>query len=379
MSPMDPRDAARRLWLARAIAWALLFAGWTVLGALGHAAARAGAWPGLPLALWLASIGAMLSLGAPVRTSMRALSIGLVLAAAVAAGSLAAVEGGALAPLAGAALGWAALLVLASREVKALRVVQSRPAPAPIGPAAAGAALAWAVAADPLQAASRPFAVGAALLAAALLLVALRPRGAAPTAGCRAGLFDCSLPLPRGDWRTPRDWPLHAAALAMLPTMAALPAMAELCTVDGLGAASVAALHLAAMVGPACLMRALWPRPDRAALSATVAVLLAAGGLAFVLGPARGGLLAGMLLHAAAWSLAWAGPMLVRDPVPSRAGTRLTTLSALAAAAAVAAFAGAADVGGADALRAIHVALALSALGALPRSRAADGTPLSNR
>jgi hypothetical protein len=247
--------------------------------------------------------------------------------------------------------------------------------PAPIGPATLGAALAWAAAADPVQAVSRPFGIGLALLVDAALLVALRPPGAAPTAGCRAGLFDCSLPLPRGDWRTPSDWPLHAAALAMLPTMAALPVMAELCAADGLGAAPLAALHLAAMVLPACMLRALPARPGRSALSTVVAVLLAAGGLAFVLAPARDALLAGMLLHAAAWSLAWAGPMLARDPPPVPGGARATTVSAVAAAAAVAAFAAAADAGGADALRGIHVALAVLALGALPwpRSRTPAG------
>ncbi|MEI7447875.1 MAG: hypothetical protein WCK28_23505, partial [Burkholderiales bacterium] len=92
---MTVRDASRRLWLARAIAWALLFSGWTVLGALGHAAARAGAWPGLPLALWLASIGVMLALGTPIRTSMRGLAAGLLLAAATTAGALLAADGGA--------------------------------------------------------------------------------------------------------------------------------------------------------------------------------------------------------------------------------------------------------------------------------------------
>jgi hypothetical protein len=375
---MTVRDASRRLWLARAIAWALLFSGWTVLGALGHAAARAGAWPGLPLALWLASIGVMLALGTPIRTSMRGLAAGLLLAAATTAGALLAADGGARLPLAVAPVGWAALLVLASREVKALRAATTGPVPAPIGPAALGAAIAWAVAADPLQAASRPVGIAVALLAAAALLVALRPRDAAPTAGCRAGLFDCSLPLPSGDWRRPADWPLHAAALAMLPTMAALPTMAELCATDGLGPATLAALHLAAMVAPACLLAALPVRLGRGALSIAVAALLAAGGLAFVSGSGRDALLAGMLLHAAAWSLAWAGPMLARDPLPVRRDGRATTLSALAAAAAVTAFAAAADVGGADALRGIHAALALLAFGALG-ALGGWGTPARTR
>jgi hypothetical protein len=65
-----PRDTAR-LWRARAVAWSLLFGGWTVLGTLGHEAARAGAPPGLPLAVSLASIGLLLALGMRRASSMR--------------------------------------------------------------------------------------------------------------------------------------------------------------------------------------------------------------------------------------------------------------------------------------------------------------------
>ena len=122
-----------RLWLARAVAWSLLFGGWTVLGAVGHEAARAGALPGLPLAVWLASIGLLLALGMRRATSIRALTAGLAGAALLAVTALSAVQGAAPAPLLGAAFGWAALLVLASRLVKALRSGLPRGTPAPEG------------------------------------------------------------------------------------------------------------------------------------------------------------------------------------------------------------------------------------------------------
>jgi hypothetical protein len=361
---------AMRLWLARAVAWSLLFGGWTVLGAVGHEAARAGALPGLPLAVWLASIGLLLALGMRRASSMRALTAGLAGAALLAAAALSAVQGAAPAPLLGAAFGWAALLVLASRLVKALRSGLPRGTPAPIGPALAGAAIAWAVCGDPLRAAAQsPLAMGW-LLASAALLLALAPRGAPPVTGCAAGLFDCSLPLPRGGWGRAADWPLHAAALAMLPMMAALPEMAERCAADGLTARAVAALHLASMVAPAWLLRHRLGHWPRARLAGVVAACLGAGGLAISLGEQRGALLAGMLLHGVAWSLAWAGPMLARE---TRARGQMPAtrqcVTALATAAVVLLLAGAVATAGTDALRVAHGALALLALAGLVLAR----------
>jgi hypothetical protein len=366
----DARADATRLWLARALAWSLLFGGWTVLGALGHEAARAGAPPGLPLAAWLASIGLLLAIGMRRASSMRALSAGLAGAALLAAGALSAVQGAAPWPLLGAAFGWAALLVLASREVKALRARAPRGTPAPIGPALVGAAIAWSFCGDPLRAAAQTTLAAGWLLATAALLLALAPRRAPPVTGCSAGLFDCSLPLPRGGWGHPADWPLHAAALAMLPMMAALPAMAERCASDGFSASAVAGLHLASMVGPAWLLRGRiggWPR---ARLAGVAAALLGAGGLVIALGEHRGALLAGMLLHGTAWSLAWAGPMLVRV-APARAPTPAARqwVAALATAAAVALLASAVATAGTDTLRATHMALAVLGLSGLVIAR----------
>lgn len=362
----EGRDTATCLWLARAIAWSLLFGGWLALGALGHQAALAGAWPGMPLVIWVASIGTLLAAGAGTAIPMRALAAGLVGAAIVAAGSLARVDGASPLPLVGVACGWAALLVLSSRTVQALRAALRRRTPAPIGPAIAGACIAWAVAGDTDATASRTTLIGLFLLAASLVLVALRPRGAPPASGCRAGLFDCALPLPHRGWGVPSDWPMHAAALSMLPTMAALGPMAQLCAGDRLDPSSIGALHLAAMLVPAWLLRRPLASCPRALLGGIVAALLAAGGLLVAFGAHRDALLAGMLVHAVAWSLAWAGPMLARDlrthPPPGRAGAFGL---ALASAALVAALAAAVTASGEQALRIAHLALAAFALGAL--------------
>ncbi|MCA3178263.1 MAG: hypothetical protein O9345_11565 [Burkholderiaceae bacterium] len=372
---VEGRGSATRLWLARAIAWSLLLGGWLTLGALGHEAALAGAWPGMPLAAWLASIGALLAAGSGMAITMRALAIGLFAAAIVAASSLARVDGASPLPLVGAAFGWGALLVLSSRTVKALRAALPRRTPAPIGPALVGACIAWAVAGDTGTVASRTTLVGLFLLAASLALVALRPRGAPPATGCRAGLFDCALPLPHRGWGTPRDWPMHAAALSMLPTMAAFGPMAQLCAGDRLGPASVGALHLAAMLVPAWLLRRPLAHCPRAVLSGIVASLLAAGGMLVAFDAHRDALLAGMLVHAVAWSLAWAGPMLERDVRAHPPSGRAAAFGiALGSAALVAALAAAVTASGEQALRVAHLALAAFALGALwPASVAGRG------
>ncbi len=156
----------------------------------------------------------------------------------------------------------------------------------------------------------------------------------------------------------------------MLPMMAALPEMAERCASDGLKASAVAALHFAAMVCPAWLLRNRLGHWPRARLAGVVGACLGAGGFAIALGEHRGALLAGMLLHGVAWSLAWAGPMLARDS-PARGPMPATRqcLTALATAAAVVLLAGAIATAGTDALRLAHGALALLALAGLVLAR----------
>jgi hypothetical protein len=356
---MTPRDrAALRLAAARACAWALLFGGWLVLGALGQSASRGTVAAAGPLGVWLLAIGVLLVATARWTAPPRGLALGLVLAAA---GTLAALAWS-RAPWAPwlAALAWAPLPVLASRTVQALRRDLGRPARAPLWPAACGAAAAWLAAGDPLALDAR--AACALVIAAALGLVLLRPPAGAPAGGCRAGLFDCSLPMPTAAaWRTPADAPLHAAALVMLPMMAALPALAEWCATGGWTPRAVSALHLAAMFVPALLLAPRLGAWSRARLRAVVALLLVAGAAA-VLAADGAVAFAGMLLHGAAWSLAWAAPMLARDRARPPTDRLAPLRAAGVAAGGVLALAAVLAAAGPPALREVHVLIAIAAV-----------------
>ena len=87
-SELQRQHLEARLWAARALAWALLFGGWFVLGALGHARTPAGAGVGMaavwPTALWLLAVGALLALTQGHGSSRARLGSGLALATSVA-------------------------------------------------------------------------------------------------------------------------------------------------------------------------------------------------------------------------------------------------------------------------------------------------------
>jgi hypothetical protein len=311
--------APQRLGLARVIAWALLLGGWLVLGALGRQQLPQIAAGQLPVALWLAVIGALLASAA--RRSWSAPVLRVILLASGAATALALILwGGTPVGLLVATVAWAALLVSASFTVRRLRLLQSRLPPAPVASAVFGALLAWGLAGD-LDALRQDAApVGTALGAAALLLSALMPSFSVstPIRSCRAGLFDCSLPLLLpGRWRHPSEWPQAAAALGMLPMMASLPVMTEWCGDLRWSSATGTALHLGAMLLPAALLRAAplhggWLARRLAPLAG---VLLVLGGAA-LLWPSLSGLMAASLLHGLAWSIAWAAML-----APHQAGT----------------------------------------------------------
>ena len=215
--------------------------------------------------------------------------------------------------------------------MRALRLASpARPAASPVTAATAGALLAWAAVGDPsdLPALADRLAGLAGLAAMALAVLrpgADRPGPASAGPGCRAGLFDCSMPAwPAGAWRDPARSPLQLAALVMLPMMWGLPQMLALCRSAAWPAQAVLGLHLAAMFLPACVL-GLWrdpPRPPR--LAGPCAVLLVLGaGAAFAGGPWAGWGLA--LAHGMAWSLAWAarlapGAGRSQAPAPWRAG-----------------------------------------------------------
>jgi hypothetical protein len=304
-SSSSPLRAAQRLWLARALAWALLLGGWLALGTLGrqhlpgHAAGQ-----GL-VTLWLLSIGLTLALASRWYWRARPLQAALLLLGVLAAVAMFCIGRSGLAlPLAALASG--ALLVAASFTVRALRPPRGRTAPSPVGPAVAGAVLAWALVGSLGATPHAAARWGLALVAAACLLASLLPRAAAAHGACRSGLFDCSssLPVP-AHWRRVADWPPAAAALGMLPMMASLPAMADWCGAQSWSQSTASAAHLCAMLLPALLLRRAASLRQPAA---TIGLLLALGGLAFWL-PGASGLMAAALVHGVAWSVAW-GEML---------------------------------------------------------------------
>lgn len=396
------RCAAQRLVLVRVVAWALLLGGWLVLGALGRQHGpqfAAGQWP---VALWLVVIGGLLA--AAARRSGSAPVLRVMVLASGAAGALALMLwGDTVAGVLVAAVAWAALLVCASFTVRRLRLLQRHAPPDPVACAVLGAVLAWSLAGDLDAVRQNAAPVGLALGAAALLLSALVPSLGRATASrsCRAGLFDCSLPLRLpGRWREPAAWPQAAAALGMLPMMASLPLMTEWCGELRLSSATGTALHLGVMLLPAALWRAgrldarTGRRADaRSGARAKVGAGVLAGAL-LVLGGAAlawpglsvlSGLMGASLLHGLAWSVAWAAmlgpPDRTRTEIPTQArtGARTEALTetptprhaavlgpALLTAAAVLLLGVAIDQRGPAALASVHAALAgLGLLGLL--------------
>jgi hypothetical protein len=300
---------------ARTAAWALLFGGWLVLGALALRHGPAGWLMLAPLALWLASVAMAQRMLAQHRPEPWRLRWLLLLAGVAAAAGVA--HGAWLL----AAPAWGLLLVAASAVVRWRRPLAGAGAPSPRGPALLAAMAVAAVAGDPRT--GVPLAAVPALLAVALAL--LVPAAASPTRGaCRSSLFDCALgAAPWQAWRQPQAR-LHAvAALAMLPMMALLPWMAEACRGSaaeaGLGPRMLVALHLLAMLLPA------WsPRPVPAAVVA--GLLVGGGGVALAL-PGGSGAMWAMLLQAAAWGCVWREAV---QPGPARRGPEVGCAGALA-------------------------------------------------
>jgi hypothetical protein len=94
-------------------------------------------------------------------------------------------------------------------------------------------------------------------------------------------------------------WLAFGARWTMLPMMAALAVSSDWCAGLGLSAGQGVALHVAAMLAPAVLLRAcrspLW-----------MAAFMLAGVAAVPLWPGVRGWMAMSLLHAVAWGIAWA-------------------------------------------------------------------------
>lgn len=352
-----------QLTLARACAWALLVAGWVGIGSFALTFTPTVGSGFALVALWLLALGgaAAVATRGGMRPGARALA--LAGAAALTAAALwATVHGGAQPAVLVALLGWAALTALASGVVRGLRLAQPAAPRPPVAAASLGALMAGLVLGDPgdLQGLALRLAVCVALIA--LLLVALQRgidgRPAAP--GCRAGLFDCSLPAwPAGAWRDPQQWPILLAGVAMLPMMAALPLMADWCRAQQVAPQAMVLAHLGAMFGPALLLQGTVARWSPRQLAMVCALLLSAGAALVVWAPPPYDLLGLAVTHGAAWGLAWCGQLWAparrgqqgASPLRAAAGYAVLTL----------AFGLAVQWGGPAGVAAVHVGLGLVA------------------
>ncbi|HUN93486.1 MAG TPA: hypothetical protein VMU33_15660 [Burkholderiaceae bacterium] len=304
---------ASTLPLSRACAWALLVGGWIGIGSLALQLAPS-AWLAFGLvAAWLVGLGAAARLGTRrgMPSSVRAVAL-VAATGATAASLLAAVEGGGVVALLVAIVGWAAMTALASGVVRGLRLARSTAPAPPVAAATVGALAAAAAIGDPGQFAALGERLALFVGAGGLLLLVLQrgivdsPRGA----GCRAGLFDCSLPAwPPGAWGEPQQWPALFAGLGMLPMMAALPLMAEWCRARSVPPQALVVLHVASMFVPALLARRAIAVATPRALAVACTVLLVAGAACAVRWAAPFDLLAPAALQGAAWGMAWSGQL----------------------------------------------------------------------
>jgi len=311
-----------RLTLARACAWALLLAGWLGLGGLATTLApRAIGGFGL-VALWLLAIGAAASVAtrAGIGTWMHRFLLGTNAIATV-GGLWWAVHGGGLLALLLALFGWAALAAMASGVVRGLRLASPSVPRPPLVPASLGALIAALFLGDlaDVQKLAMRLMLLAALASCALMLLRVTKRENSARPGCRAGLFDCSLPSwPAGAWRAAMQWPTLIAGFVMLPAMASLPLMERLCGAGGVPPQAMVLLHLAAMFGPALVLRRWVAHWSERTLATVCAALLALGGaLALELADPYN-LLGTTVTQGAAWGLAWSGQLWA----PARRGQR---------------------------------------------------------
>lgn len=305
--------AELRLAAARALAWALLLGGWVGLGAMSLALSPSLLGLHVLVAAWLVLLGVAATFATRDNLRARTRCLALVLCAVLTAGALArATQGGGMPALLLALCGWAGLAALASGVVRSLRLAQvARPAP-PVAAAGLGALCAALAIGDPAHAQGLAFRLGllVVLAACALVLLQAEVRTRDLPSGCRAGLFDCSLPAwPAGAWHDARQWPTLLAGLAMLPMMAALPLMVAWCRTEAIAPQAMVLLHFAAMFLPALLLRGTMAHWHPRALPIACTALLFVGGLMVLWADAPYNFLGVALAQGAAWSLAWAGQL----------------------------------------------------------------------
>ena len=220
-----------------------------------------------------------------------------------------ALHGGGLLAMLPALLAWAMVMALASAAARGSCLASRLRAGPPVASAAAGALLAWACVGDITDLNTLgPRLIGGLLMACGLL-IALVPRGmpggvgarahAAAVGGCKAVLFDCSLPSwHASDWRDPQHWPVRLASLAMLPMTCGLPWMVSLCRSDAVSPPAVLGVHFAAMFVLALLLSGRQAL-NRAAGPAC-AVLLALGAVMLIAAPGASTWWGPALAHGAA-------------------------------------------------------------------------------
>jgi hypothetical protein len=314
-----------RLMLARACAWALLVAGWIGIGSFALLVAPSVSAGFALVALWLFALGAAAAVatrgGVPQGIQRAALLAG---AAATAGGLWWIVHGGGLSALLLALAGWAGLTAMASGVVRSLRITQASAPRPPIVPASLGAVVAALVLGDigDLQALALRLMAFVTALSVTLFLLQARMGAGAARQGCRAGLFDCSLPSwPTGAWRDVMQWPTLLAGLVMLPTMAALPLMAEWCRAEAVAPQTMVLWHLCAMFGPALLLHRWIARWSTRTLAFVCAALLALGAAAALWAAAPLNLIGLSVAQGAAWGIAWCGQLWA----PARRGRQGTS------------------------------------------------------
>jgi hypothetical protein len=314
-----------RLTLARACAWALLVAGWIGIGSFALLVAPSVSGGFALVALWLFALGAAAAVATRGGLQQAAQRIALCAGAAATAGGLWwTVHGGGLIGLLLALAGWAALTAMASGVVRSLRIMQAAAPQPPIVPAslgALGAALFLGDISD-LPALAVRLMIFVASLSVALFLLQARTSAGVARQGCRAGLFDCSLPSwPSGAWRDLMQWPTLIAGLVMLPTMAALPLMAEWCRADAVAPQTMVLWHLSAMFVPALVLRRWIAQWSTRTLASACAALLALGATAALWAASPLNLIGVSVAQGAAWGIAWCGQLWA----PARRGQQGTS------------------------------------------------------
>jgi len=105
------------------------------------------------------------------------------------------------------------------------------------------------------------------------------------------------------------QWPTLIAGLVMLPTMAALPLMAEWCRADAVAPQTMVLWHLSAMFGPALVLRPWIARGSTRTLASACAALLALGAAMALWAASPFNLLGVSVAQGAAWGIAWSGQL----------------------------------------------------------------------